>query len=333
MGKNSHLVEAEVAANLAKADLTTEIVGEFPELQGIAGYYYALQEGLDITIANAIKEHYLPQNSADPLPTHPLSVAVAIADKLNSLVALTLVNEVPTGSKDPYGLRRFAVGIIRIILHNKSNIPLRLIIEKSINNYFSLTKKYKEFYPDYKKGKFKEFISAKILDFIIERYKIILRDNNISYDIINALFNDSNEDDLLVIYNKAKSLDLMTKTTDGQEFLASYRRVYRIHHKAQQEDGVLYDKKPHYLALKTTAEKKLYKVSKNLKSELSNLLKQGEYADAFIEVKKITVPINEFFDQVVVNDNNKNLRENRLKLLATICKTVNNLADFSKIEQ
>ena len=331
--KNSHLVEAEVAANLAKADLTTEIVGELPELQGIAGYYYALHEGLDMTIANAIKEHYLPQTGTDYLPTHPLSIAVAIADKLNSLVALTLVNEVPTGSKDPYGLRRFAVGIIRITLYNKLNIPLRLIIEKSINNYFALTKKHKEFYPDYKEGNFKDFISTKILNFIIERYKIILRDNNISYDVINALFDNNDEDNLLIIYNKAKSLDSMTKTHDGQEFLASYRRVYKIHHKAQKEDGILYDKKPHYLALKSEAEKNLYKVSKNLKSELNNLLKNGEYENAFIQVKKITIPINEFFDQVVVNDNNKNLRENRLKLLATICKTVNNLADFSKIEQ
>ena len=332
--KNSHLVEAEVAANLAKSDLTTEIVGEFPELQGIAGYYYALQEGLDENIALAIKEHYLPKNLADSVPVRPLSVALSIADKLNSLVALILVNEVPNGSKDPYGLRRFALGIIRIILHNKLHIPLGLIIEKSLNNYFILIKKHKEFYPDYKGADYKKFMQQKILSFIIERYKIILKDHNISHNIINALIlQDDPLDDLLIIYNKAKLLAQMTKTMEGQEFLASYRRVYKIYYKAQQEDGVLYDKKPHYLALKNEAEKNLYKVSKDIKSELTNLVKQGDYDDAFRQVQKFTLPINQFFDQVVVNDNNKNLRENRLKLLATICKTVNNLADFSKIGQ
>jgi glycyl-tRNA synthetase beta chain len=332
--KNSHLVEAEVAANLAKIDLTTEIIGEFPELQGVAGYYYALQEGLDKNIALAIKEHYLPRNLADPVPTRPLSVSLAIADKLNSLVALILVNELPNGSKDPYGVRRFALGIIRIILHNKLHIPLGLIIEKSINNYFSLIKRHKEFYPDYEGADYKVFIQQKLLSFILERYKIILKDKNISHDIINALVSqDQLVDDLLIIYNKAKLLDQMTKTMEGKEFLASYRRVYKIYYKAQQEDGVLYDKKPHYLALKNEAEKNLYKVSKDVKSELTNLVKQGDYDDAFRQVQKFTLPINQFFDQVVVNDNNKNLRENRLKLLATICKTVNNLADFSKIGQ
>lgn len=330
---DSHLADVEIAAKLIKMDLTTEMVSELPELQGIMGYYYALHEGLDTSVSLAIKEHYLPRGVQDDCPEQPISVVISLADKIDSLVSLILVNELPTGSKDPYALRRMAIGIIRIILHNKLNIPLQLIIERAINNYPQLVKKHQKFYPNYESKSFKTVIKLKVLEFIIDRFKIILKYNNVPYDIINAVFDAGNEDDLLKIYKKSQYLSKAINTEDGGKILAAYRRAYKIYHKAEQEDGISYSKRPYYLVFKDDSEKQLFQTYKSLKTSLPMLLKREKYEDAFEKMKEFIVPIDNFFDKVTVNDNDHHLRQNRLKLLASLCKTVNSLANFNKIEQ
>lgn len=329
---DSYLSDVEVASKLLKTDLTTEMVGELPELQGIMGYYYALNEGFDSSISLAIKEHYLPRGTKDVCPEMPVSVTVSLADKIDSLVSLILVNELPNGSKDPYALRRLAIGVIRIILHNKLNIPLQIIIERAINNYPKLTKRYKIFYPNYQGKDFKYFIKLRVLEFIIDRFKVILKDNNISHDIIDAVFDSGNEDDIVKIYNKSQYLSSAMNTDDGSKILAAYRRAYKIYRKAEQEDGVSYSKRPYFLVFKSDQEKRLFQVYKSLRTTLPSLLKRDEYEGAFEKIKEFVDPIDDFFEKVTVNDNDPHLRQNRLKLLASICKTVNTLANFNKVE-
>ena len=330
---DSHLADIEVAAQLAKTDLTTEMVNELPELQGIMGYYYALQNGLNNSIALAIKEHYLPQGNSDLCPQHPVAIAVSLADKLDSLVSLILVNELPTGSKDPYGVRRLAIGIIKILLQHKLNIPLGVLINKALNNHPKLLKNYQEFYPDYEGKDFKQFIQGQILEFIIDRFKTILKNNEISHDIINAVFDAGNEDDLLRIYKKSQYLSTVIDTQQGQNIIAAYRRAYKIYYKAEQDDGVSYEKRPYYLIFKQEEEKELFKIYKTLKNSLPNLLKCEKYDEAFDKVQEFIDPLENFFDKIIVNDAEQHLRQNRLKLLASLCKTVNNVANFNKILQ
>lgn len=327
------LVDVEVAALIAKADLNTEVVSEFPELQGVAGYYYALKNNLDEEIAIAVRDHYLPRGANDATPKNDLAIAISLADKFDSLVSLMFVGERATGSNDIYGLRRIAIGIIRIILENRLNVPLKLIIHKAVNNFSKLSEVTLEFYKDLVAKDIKARLEQDVLDFIISRFKIILKEENISHYVINSVFNSGNEDDLLQLYNKSLVISLKIKSANGRKALESYKRVYNIYAKAVKEEGNKYDKKPNFLLFKEPAEKKLYSEYKNLKSDLSLLLKKSQYEDAFDKIYNYSFVIDEFFAEIKVNSSDNSLRQNRLKLLATICKTVNNFAEFSKIEK
>jgi glycyl-tRNA synthetase beta chain len=329
----SSLVDVEVASLIAKADLNTEIVAEFPELQGVAGYYYALNDNLDKEIALAIKDHYLPRGVRDDVPKNSLAVTVALADKFDSLIALMLVGERATGSNDIYGLRRLAIGIIRIILENKLNLPLKLIIHKAVSNFTKLPVKTLEFYKDLPARDIKARLEHDVLYFIISRFKIILRDKNIPHDVIMSVFNCGDEDDLLNIINKSVVLSKKLQTVAGKKLLETYRRIHNIYKKAEKEDGVSYMKKPKFLIFKEDAEKRLYSGYKIFKTDLNLTLKRGDYEHAFDRICDFTILIDEFFTNIMVNISDNSLRQNRLKLLATICKTVNNLADFSRIEK
>jgi glycyl-tRNA synthetase beta chain len=334
MIKDCNIVDTEIAAKFLKTDLTTEMVNEFPELQGIMGYHYALKAGSNNDIALAIKEHYLPQGNRDYVPNKPTSVAVALADKIDNLVSLTLIKELPTGNKDPFALRRAAIGIIKLILENNLNIPLNIVIDKAINNYPHLLRKSKKLYKnDFSGNNFKKFIRLNCLNFIIERFKTILKDKDIKHDIINALFDQGTEDDLLKIYLRSLELRKFIASNNGKKILASLLRASKIYQKAEKEDNQSYYKRPHILTLKEKAEKNLYKTYKNIKSKNNQLLKKGNYPQALDNLNHIISPIDEFFEHIQVNCEDQNLRQNRLKLLACLCKTVNNLANFDKIEK
>ncbi len=331
--KNSHLVDIEVAARLAKADLTTEMVGEFPELQGVMGCYYAKAENLSPAIANAIRDHYKPRFLADNCPVEPTALCVALADRINNLVSLTLVGEKASGSKDPYGLRRSAIAIVKIILEQKINLPLNLILDKSLSNYNFLQKQAIKFYPDIEPKQLKLQLKNELIVFVFDKLRNLLKEQNIAHDIINAVFNNYAIDDLSRIYNICILLANKLNTIEGQRFLAAYNRAANIYLKAESVDGVSYNKRLHLLMWREESEKHLYATYKNVKSALPNLLKEHNYEDAFLKITELTEPIESFFQKLVINDNDKNVRQNRLKLLATLCNTVNNFANFSKIEK
>lgn len=331
--KNSHPVDIEVAARLAKVDLTTEMVSELPELQGVMGSYYAKAEDLTPNITAAIKDHYKPRSMVDDCPADSTSICVALADRVNNLVALTLAGEKPTGSKDPYGLRRSAIAIVRIIIDKKLNIPLGLVVTKSLNNYNILLKKAGGIYPAIEAKALKEHVKNELVNFIFDKLRNLLKGQNVSQDIINAVFNDNKLDDLTKIRDMSLFLDHKLRTDEGQKLLAAYNRASNIYLKAEKEDGVSYHKRLHLLMWKENSEKELFSAYKTIKSNLPNLLKSDDYEAAFNKLTEFINPIECFFAELVVNDKDKTIRQNRLKLLATLCKTVNCFANFSKIEK
>jgi glycyl-tRNA synthetase beta chain len=214
----------ERAAILCKADLTTEMVGEFPELQGVMGSYYALESKEEEQVANAIRSHYSPLGPKDKVPSCPVGIAVSLADKIDTLVGLFAIGEKPTGSKDPFALRRAALGVIRIILENQLRMPLTLAFEKAFSRYnkrlvVSSNTQEKE-KPKQKKAR----VIQELVDFFADRLKVLLKDENISHDLIEAVFDGGHEDDLERLVRRVRVLDQFLRRTEGQHLLAAYRR-------------------------------------------------------------------------------------------------------------
>lgn len=330
---HSDILEVELAANLCKTDLTTDMVSEFPELQGVIGSHYAKAQGYSYNVATAIKEHYKPFALGQELPENPVSICVSLADKLDNLVSLFAAGEKPTGSKDPYAMRRQAIGIIRIILEKQIDFPFRLALEKAVIPYTSLAKaKYKkgliDIFTDHTK-----LLTDEILDFVFERFRIMLKDQGIKSEFIDAIYNQGQIDDLLIIKHHSEILQKKQSDARMQEIIAAYKRAYNIFSKAEQEDGKSYlGKKPHKLGFKNEAEKKLYKICKLIKHDSQSILKEQGFAAALDHLEIIISAINDFFQDVKVNDEDESIRENRLKLLAYLCDNVNKLANFSHLE-
>ncbi|MDA0781452.1 MAG: glycine--tRNA ligase subunit beta [Rickettsiales bacterium] len=339
---HANLVLVERAAKLSKADLTTEMVGEFPELQGFMGSYYAIESKEDNEVADAIKEHYKPVGPNDACPKAPLSVAVAIADKIDTLVGLFAINEKPTGSKDPYALRRAALGVIRLIVENKLHVPLKLLIEKSMSKYppalfkiESQNKKRKLIPVGGKKrnAKFRQLRTTKeLLDFIADRLRVLLKDRNIRHDIIQAVFDDGNEDDLTRLVAKAEALQDFLDKEDGINLLAAYKRATNIVLAEEKKDNVSYFEEPDVGFLEAGEEKSIYKIFNEIKPVIKQALKDDDFVLVMKELAKLRKPVDEFFDNVTVNCEDKDIRKNRLYLLSQLREFLNNVANFSKIE-
>jgi len=298
------------AGYLCKADLVTGMVGEFAELQGIMGAYYAEKdEGKDV--ARAIHEHYLPAGQDDLVPTAPVSICVALADKLYSLVQLWEAGEKPTGSRDPFALRRASLGIIRIILENNLKLSLKsLIIEAS------------------KSG---ETGSNEIYDFFIERMKFLLKGENIRYDYITAVL-DGKNDDLLTLRNKALALGSFLSTETGNHLLAAYKRAANILAIEEKKDKKTYAPEPQIELLELAEEKDLYSTIADSEPAIATALNAEKFEAAMAELAKLQPYVNSFFDKVIVNSDKPQIRDNRLKLLAKIRNYMDSIADFSKIE-
>ncbi len=328
---NAHPVDVEVASKIAKIDLTSQMVQELPELQGIMGYYYAKNEHISHNVALAIKEHYLPQGLKDKVPNATISVLVSLADKIDSLVGFILVKETPKGSRDPYGVRRLAISIIRIILENKLHLPLNIIIDKTFNGYFQLIAQLKKSVSKEDSKNLIEDFKEEVRLFINNRFKILVQNENINENIIDAVWFLDKNHDLLEIYKKVKILNHFVQSSKGKEVLEVYKRASRIYKKAEKEDDANYVKRPLLLYLKTEEDKNLYHTYKDLKSILSSFTKKGDYKSALNNLEYLIAPINIFFDNVIVNDENIHLKHNRLKLLASICYIMNKVSDFSKI--
>jgi glycyl-tRNA synthetase beta chain len=300
---------------LAKADLSTGMVGEFPELQGVMGRYYALHDGEDKAIADAIAEHYSPLGPGDRCPTAPVSVAVALADKIDTLAGFFAIDEKPTGSKDPYALRRAALGVIRLILENKLRLKLLPIFRAAVDP-----------------GKAKGDPSAELLEFFADRLKVALRDQGVRHDLIAAVFALGGEDDLVRLLARVEALGAFLKTEDGANLLTAYRRASNIVRIEEGKDKTRYADAPDPKRFREAAETVLAARLKDATGESGKALETEDFAGAMAALARLRMPVDDFFNKVTVNTDDRELRANRLRLLSQIRDTLNRVADFSKIE-
>ena len=298
------VAKAERAAQLCKADLLTEVVGEFPELQGLMGKYYAEAQNEDEAVAHACEDHYKPKGPDDLVPADPVSIAVALADKIDTLVGFWAIDEKPTGSKDPYALRRAALGVIRIVLDN----ALRLHLLKIPG------------------------ASADLLSFFADRLKVQLREQGARHDLVDAVFALEGQDDLLMIVRRVEALGKFLDTDDGKNLLAGVKRASNILRIEEKKDKREYTGAPDAALLQQAEEKALADAIAAAKQEASTAVAKEDFAAAMSAMAKLRPTVDAFFDKVTVNADDKAVRENRLKLLNEIREATRAVADFSRIE-
>jgi glycyl-tRNA synthetase beta chain len=342
-------VLATRAANLAKADLVTEMVGEFPELQGLMGKYYANAQGEDPAVAAAIEEHYKPQGPSDRIPTAPVSIAVALADKLDTLVGFWAIDEKPTGSKDPYALRRAALGVIRIILDNQLRLRLAEGLRQAVDRYIAggnsfvregieAWSKPPQHHPSVRQtleSAFAAYRASAIDVFFSDRLKVQLRDQGARHDLIDAVFALEGQDDLLLIVRRVEVLGRFLETDDGKNLLIGYRRAANIlraeEKKASAEESLSYAEAFSSDGLVVTEEKALAASLSHAAAEAGAAVAREDFEAAMQALSALRLPVDAFFDKVTVNDPDPNLRLNRLRLLNALRDAVHKVADFSKI--
>jgi glycyl-tRNA synthetase beta chain len=321
---NADVAKAKRAARLAKADLLTDVVGEFPELQGLMGKYYALAQGEDASVAAASEEHYKPQGPNDRVPTDPVSVAVALADKIDTLVGFWAIDEKPTGSKDPYALRRAALGVIRLIIENTLRISILKVSRSAIAGLPGKGAKYPA--ADAKK------LPADLLAFFADRLKVQLREQGARHDLVDAVFALEGQDDLLMVVRRVEALGKFLETDDGKNLLAGTKRASNILAIEEKKDKRTYDGAPNPALYRLDAEKALAKAIDEVKREAGAAIAKEDFAGAMRAMAKLRPAVDAFFDQVRVNDEDAAVRENRLKLLNEIRAATRTVADFSKIQ-
>lgn len=362
--------KVEHAVKIAKADLLTEVVGEFPELQGLMGKYYALAEKIDPEVAAASEEHYRPQGPADRAPMAPVSVAVALADKIDILVGFWAIDEKPTGSKDPFALRRAALGIIRIVIENK----LRLKLRDTLWRHFAAVRrdealaeaiailgplhadianlssedvetavKLEALASQIERDKRVELTSlvrahkdldltVDLLSFFADRLKVHLREQGARHDLVDAVFALPGQDDLLMIVRRVEALGKFLDSTDGKNLLAGYKRATNILRDEEKKDKKSYSGAPDNARLEVPEEKALAAAIVKAEDEVAAALKTENFEVAMKAIATLRAPVDAFFEKVTVNADDKVLRENRLKLLDRIRKATLSVADFSRIE-
>ena len=356
---------AKRAARLCKADLTTGVVGEFPELQGIMGSYYAAHDGEPAEIVAAIREHYKPLGPTDAVPASKVSIAVALADKVDQLVGFFTIDEKPTGSSDPFALRRAALGVIRIILTNSVRVGLRGLWSKQFGRVArctSVVKAESGFRPLREvmanvglKAQFEEFWatahagavsdetkeagrqrfyldSDSLLTFFADRLKVALKEKGTRYDLIDAVFSLGNEDDLVRLVARVEALQSFLKTDEGVNLLAGYKRAANILKAEEKKDKTTFDGAPDAAALVLPEEKALFAELESAAGQVEADIKAERFAEAMGVMSRLRAPVDAFFDKVTVNDKDPALRRNRLLLLSRLRATLHLAADFSKIE-
>jgi glycyl-tRNA synthetase beta chain len=310
------------AVQLAKADLSSGMVGEFPELQGIIGRYYALHDGEVEGVANAIAEHYKPLGPNDTCPSAPDSVVAALAERIDTLAAFFTIGEPPTGSRDPYALRRAATGIVRLVLEN--NIRLSLGQAFALGTVAVVQQLG---------GRAQEQGSVKdlLLHFIADRVKVHLRDQGVRHDLIAAVF-AVDEDDLVRLRARVDALSKFLQSEDGANLLTAYRRAANIVAIEERRDHRSYDDEPDWMHLPEPAENTLAHALPEIGGVVGEAVIHGRFDQAMSRLATLRHPVDEFFEQVTVNTGEPKLRKNRLRLLSRIRATMNQVADFSQIE-
>jgi len=308
------------AVFLAKADLSTGMVGEFPELQGVMGRYYALNDGEDPRVADAIAEHYKPLGPNDTSPTAPDSLVAALADKIDSLAAFFAINEKPTGSRDPFALRRAALGAIRLVLENRLRINLLDPITRACEIIY-----------DQKITREVAYVNHDVSRFIIDRLKVHLRDDGVRHDLIAAVF-ERNEFNLVNLLARVDALTKFLDTEDGANLLIAYRRASNIVAIESKRDQTPYEDEPVTAQYCQTEETTLGETLRQVRRAASQAISEERFERAMAALATLRQPVDEFFDKVTVNTDDAKLRENRLRLLSRIRAVMNQVADFSQIE-
>ncbi len=319
---DAEVEEVALAARLSKADLVTEMVGEFPELQGIMGFYYAKKCCVPEHIARAIADHYRPRGAADEVPIAPISIAVALADRIDMLAGFWAAGEKPTGSRDPFALRRAALGLIRTVLANRIHLPLAAFIENQVRTSPA-------FEGDEEKAK---KITHDLLAFIRERLKIHLREEGHRHDLLDAVFAAGEQDDLLLILLRLEALEKFLDTDDGANLLAGVKRALNILRIEEKKDKRAYAWPPLNQLLIAGEEKALHSAIARARAKVEKAIQAEDFEAALAALAQLRAPVDAFFERVTVNAEDPTLRENRLKLLAGIRDVVRLIADFSKIE-
>lgn len=323
------VAKATRAARLAKADLLTEVVGEFPEVQGLMGKYYALAQGEDVSVAAACEEHYKPQGPADRVPTDPVSIAVALADKIDTLVGFWAIDEKPTGSKDPYALRRAALGVIRLLIENGIRLNLTKLFDQHYDTMLeSIAQRLRNAGGTFGVGKG----SLDLLPFFADRLKVQLREQGARHDLVDAVFALGGQDDLLMIVRRVEALGKFLESDDGKNLLAGIKRASNILSIEEKKDKRSFDGTPDAALYSLAEEKALANAIGEVKAEASAAVAKEDFAAAMSAMAKLRPPVDAFFDKVRVNDDDARVRENRLKLLNEIRSATRAVADFSKIQ-
>jgi glycyl-tRNA synthetase beta chain len=361
-------VKAERAAQLCKADLVTDVVGEFPELQGLMGRYYAEAQGEDEAVAHACEDHYKPKGPDDLVPGTPVSIAVALADKIDTLVGFWAIDEKPTGSKDPYALRRAALGVIRIIIENELRVPLRVLfwqhfgsvardealataiallhplndqITKISATDIELAVKLEVLVSEKAKQVTKPLLvqahtylreTLGLIAFFADRLKVQLREQGARHDLVDAVFALEGQDDLLMIVRRVEALGKFLDTDDGKNLLAGVKRASNILRIEEKKDNKSYNGAPDAKKLDAPEEKALAEAINITKKDASAAVGKEDFAGAMTAMANLRPKVDAFFEKVTVNVDDKALRENRLKLLNEIREATRAVADFSKIE-
>ncbi len=335
--------KVERAAQLCKADLLTEMVGEFPELQGLMGRYYAEAQGEDEAVAHACEDHYKPKGPDDLVPGDPVSIAVALADKIDTLVGFWAIDEKPTGSKDPYALRRAALGVIRLIIQNDLRLPLANVMAASIQVYKAAGASKviagvenwaepMETVGETVRSAYRAWTGSGMRAFISDRLKVQLREQGARHDLVDAVFALEGQDDLLLIVRRVEALGKFLDTQDGKNLLAGVKRASNILRIEEKKDGKSYTGAPDKKLLQQTEEQALAQAIGASKDSALAAVAREDFAAAMSAMAKLRPVVDAFFEKVTVNVDDKALRENRLKLLSEIREATRAVADFSRIE-
>jgi len=310
--------DATLAAQVAKADLSSEMVYEFPELQGLMGRYYATAAGLPDAVAAACQDHYSPLGPSDDVPSAPVSVTVALADKLDTLAGFWAIDEKPTGSKDPFALRRAALGVIRLVLENNVRLSLSDVIAAHLTQS-NLSQTAQD-------------LATDLMAFFHDRLKVFLRDQGIRYDVIEACLSQGDQTDLVLIVERAKALAAVLETDDGINLVQGFKRANNILTQAEQKDGVEYSFGADIKFAEEEVERHLFAALETTTTKIQAALQAQDFAAAMADMAMLRAPIDAFFDGVQVNSDNAIVRRNRLNMLHSIRDLVGQVADLNRIE-
>ena len=313
--------KVELSASVCKVDLVSELVGEFPELQGIMGGYFAEVQGFEKDVSLAISEQYLPIGPESKIPKKPYSIALSLADKIDTLVGFFGINQKPTSSKDPYALRRLALGIIRIIAQNKKDFKIRDLISYSSSLYADQGFEFEN-----------KFLQKELSEFLMERLKFFMKEEKIRHDIIQASANSFNLDQIVVIFGKAKSLNKIIRKQNGIDLISSYKRASNILESELKKPKIELSNSTDPGIFKTDFEKNLFKKINELGKYFNSINKDETFEKSLTYLADSKKVVFDFFDNVIVNEEDTNIKKNRLELIQMLCKTFYNYVNFYLID-